>query len=78
MKKGLTFISERTGQLRYSDIATEEQWVQQTSTYIPIQAIKRGQPVSVATKEDLEIVANGDEAMYEALLNSYILTATTK
>jgi len=70
MKKGLTFISERTGQLRYSDIATEEQWVQQTSTYIPIQAIKRGQPVSVATKEDLEIVANGDEAMYEALLNS--------
>lgn len=70
MKQGLTFISERTGQLRYSDIATEEQWVQQTSTYIPIQAIKRGQPVSVATKEDLEIVANGDEAMYEALLNS--------
>lgn len=70
MKKGLTFISERTGQLRYSDIATEEQWIQQTSTYIPIQAIKRGQPVSIATKEDLEIVANGDEALYEALLNS--------
>ena len=56
MKEGLTFISERTGQLRYSDIATEEQWIQQTSTYIPIQTIKRGQPVSIATKEYIEMV----------------------
>lgn len=70
MKKGLTYISERTGQWRYANNQETEEWVQQTSTYIPLVEIKRGQPVSVATIKDLEIVANGDNALFEALKNS--------
>ncbi len=67
MKKGLTYIGERTGQLRYADDTEQEQWIQQTSTYIPLVEIKRGQPVSIATIEDLEIVANGNTELFEAL-----------
>ena len=70
MKKGLTYISERTGQWRYANNQETEEWVQQTSTYIPLVEIKRGQPVSVATVKDLEIVAKGDDALFEALKNS--------
>ena len=70
MKKGLTYISERTGQWRYANNQETEEWVQQTSTYIPLVEIKRGQPVSVATVKDLEIVAKGDNALFEALKNS--------
>lgn len=70
MKKGLTYISERTGQWRYANNQETEEWVQQTSTYIPLVEIKRGQPVSVATIKDLEIVAKGDDALFEALKNS--------
>lgn len=70
MKKGLTYISERTGQWRYANNQETEEWVQQTSTYIPLVEIKRGQPVSVATIKDLEIIANGDDALFEALKNS--------
>lgn len=70
MKKGLTYISERTGQWRYANNQETEEWVQQTSTYIPLVEIKRGQPVSVATIKDLEIVAEGDDALFEALKNS--------
>ena len=70
MKKGLIYISERTGQWRYANNQETEEWVQQTSTYIPLVEIKRGQPVSVATIKDLEIVAKGDDALFEALKNS--------
>ena len=70
MKKGLTYISERTGQWRYANNQETEEWIQQLSTYIPLVEIKRGQPVSVATIADLEIVAKGDEALFEALKNS--------
>ncbi len=70
MKKGLTYISERTGQWRYANNQETEEWVQQTSTYIPLVEIKRGQPVSVVTIKDLEIVAKGDNALFEALKNS--------
>lgn len=70
MKKGLTYISERTSQLRYADDAGKEQWVQQTSTYIPLVEIKRGQPVSIATIADLEIIAGDNAALFEALKNS--------
>ena len=70
MKKGLTFISERTNQLRYANNAETEEWVQQLSTYIPIQEIKRGQPVSIATVDDLKEIAGDDEDLYNALLNS--------
>ena len=70
MKRGLTYISERTGQWRYANNQETEEWVQQTSTYIPLVKIKRGQPVSVATIKDLKIVAKGDDALFEALKNS--------
>lgn len=70
MKKGLTYIGERTGQLRYADDAEKEQWVQQTSTYIPLVEIKRGQPVSIATIDDLKIVAGDNTDLFEALKNS--------
>ena len=70
MKRGLTYISERTGQWRYANNQETEEWVQQTSTYIPLVEIKRGQPVSVATIKDLKIVAKGDDALFEALKNS--------
>lgn len=70
MKKGLTYISERTGQLRYANNQEYEEWIQQTSTYIPLVEIKRGQPVSVATIDDLKIVSKGDNVLFEALKNS--------
>ena len=70
MKKGLTYISERTGQWRYANNQETEEWVPQLSTYIPLAKIKRGQPVSVATIKDLEIIAKGDDALFEALKNS--------
>lgn len=70
MKKGLTYISERTGQLRYANNQEYEEWIQQTSTYIPLVEIKRGQPVSVATIDDLRIVSKGDNVLFEALKNS--------
>lgn len=70
MKRGLTYISERTGQWRYANNQETEEWVQQTSTYIPLVKIKRGQPVSVATIKDLKIVAGENEELFEALKNS--------
>lgn len=70
MKRGLTYISERTGQWRYANNQETEEWVQQTSTYIPLVEIKRGQPVSVATIKDLKIVAGDNEELFEALKNS--------
>lgn len=70
MKTGLTFIHERTGQMRYADNAENVQWLQQLSTYIPIQEIKRGQPVSIATDEDLKIIANKNDDLYKALVDS--------
>lgn len=70
MKRGLTYISERTGQWRYANNQETEEWVQQTSTYIPLVKIKRGQPVSVATIKDLKIVAGDNDELFEALKNS--------
>ena len=70
MKRGLTYISERTGQWRYANNQETEEWVQQTSTYIPLVKIKRGQPVSVATIKDLKKVAGDNEELFEALKNS--------
>lgn len=70
MKTGLTFIHERTGQMRYADNAENVQWLQQLSTYIPIQEIKRGQPVSIATDEDLKIIADKNTDLYKALVDS--------
>lgn len=54
LKKGLTYISERTDQLRYSDKLTNEKWLQPLSEYIPLERIMRGQPVSIANVDDLK------------------------
>lgn len=53
LKKGLAYISERTGQFRYSDKNKDEKWLQPLAEYIPLVKIKRGQPVSVALVSDL-------------------------
>lgn len=58
MKKGLTYISERTGQLRYADHLESEKWLQPLSEYKPIENIKRGEAVSIATIYDLERIAD--------------------
>lgn len=54
MKKGLSYISERTSQWRYADNNKEEKWLEPLTEYTALCEIKRGQPVSVATKEDIE------------------------
>ena len=75
LKKGLSYISERTGQFRYSDKENIEKWIQPLSEYIPLVKIKRGQPVSVATKKDLEEIEkklNLDSGKLTNSSNSYI------
>lgn len=58
LKKGLTYISERGSFYRYSDKDYDEKWLQPLSEYIPLEAIMRGQPVSIATNEDIRDAAN--------------------
>lgn len=53
LKKGLAYISERTGQLRFSDKNKDEKWLQPLAEYVPLVKIKRGQPVSIALVSDL-------------------------
>lgn len=70
MKKGLFWIDERTSQLRYIDSKNEQSWAQPLSLYIPLEKIKRGQPVSVATTSDLKEIAGEDTELYNALRSS--------
>lgn len=56
MKSGLSYISERTNQLRYSNKDKKEEWIQQLSSYHCLVPIKRGQAVSIATPEDIKEV----------------------
>lgn len=70
MKKGLFWIDERTSQLRYIDSKNEQSWAQPLSSYIPLEKIKRGQPVSVATISDLKEIAGENTELYNALRNS--------
>lgn len=62
LKKGLSYISERTNQLRYSDKERNEQWLSPLSTYLPLCEIKRGQPVSVAVEEDFNFYCGVNSA----------------
>lgn len=66
LKKGLTYISERGSFYRYSDKNQEEKWLKPLSEYIPLEEIKRGQPVSIATPEDIELAAAKISAAYNA------------
>ena len=56
LKKGLVYISERGGTLRYSDVNRDEKWLQPISEYIPLCKMMRGQPVSIATADDIKEV----------------------
>lgn len=57
LKKGLTYISERGSQYRFSDKEQDEKWLQPVSEYIPLEPIMRGQPVSIALSSDIEVFA---------------------
>ena len=59
-KEGIQWISKRTNQLRYASNG-EDRWLQPLSNYIAGEAIKRGQPVSVAIAADItELGLSGD------------------
>src|SRR5574344_1912109 len=83
MKKGLTYIADRTGQWRYSTKTTEgaesghisndenEQWLQPQSVYRAAETIRRGQPVSPALLEDIKDASGGyDPYPYVSLTNT--------
>ena len=62
--EGLSWFSRRTNQFRYS-INGQDQWIQPLSVYTAGEAIKRGQPVSVAVLADFNdsligLVADAD------------------
>lgn len=84
MKKGLSYISERTGEIRAADNAENIKWFHPLSEYIPIETIRRGEAVSIATVEDINEIAeniysnNADKAAalkaaLTATTNSYIV-----
>lgn len=54
LKPGLSYITERTSALGYSDIKGKMQYLQPVSRYKAFNEIKRGEVVSVVTKEELE------------------------
>ena len=58
LKKGLTYISERGSFYRYSDKVQDEKWLSPLSEYIPLEKIMRGQPVSIATDDDIKEAAH--------------------
>lgn len=54
LKPGLSYITERTSALGYSDVHGKMQYLQPVSRYKAFTEIKRGEAVSVVTKQDLE------------------------
>lgn len=77
MKRGLSYISERTGEFRAADNAENVKWFHPLSEYTPIETIRRGEAVSIATPADIEEIAKnafGDtdksKILKELLLNS--------
>ena len=54
LKPGLSYITERTSAFGYSDIKGEMQYIQPVSRYKAFNEIKRGEAVSVVTKQELE------------------------
>lgn len=76
LKTGLTYISDRNSQLRYSDLEGKEQWIQQTSRYKALVPIKRGQAVSIATakefKEYAKKICTENDVLDEERYNSFL------
>ena len=82
LKKGLSYISERTGQFRYSDKNKDEKWVQPLAEYVPLVEIKRGQPVSIASVADLaakeEELGLGEGTLTKSSISYITLTNPSK
>lgn len=71
-KEGMQWISKRTNQMRFTSNG-EDRWLQPLSNYIAGEAIKRGQPVSVAIAADIaELGLSGDPD------NVVVLTRTSR
>lgn len=78
MKEGLIYISDRLGQLRYSDKDEKIRWIQPLSSYKALKHIKRGQAVSVATKSEIEKLLDGEQfAAYNENPSPYIVPTNT-
>ena len=54
LKPGLSYITERTSAFGYSDINGKMQYIQPVSRYKAFTEIKRGEAVSVVTKQEIE------------------------
>ena len=54
LKPGLSYITERTSAFGYSDINGKMQYIQPVSRYKAFTRIKRGEAVSVVTKQEIE------------------------
>lgn len=79
MKEGLIYISDRLGQLRYSDKDENNRWLQPLSSYKALKPIKRGQAVSVATNEEIKsILTDVQYETYESDPSPYIVPTNTK
>lgn len=79
MKEGLIYISDRLGQLRYSDGNANNRWLQPLSSYKALKTIKRGQAVSVATEAEIKSVLTEEQyATYESDPSPYIVPTNTK
>lgn len=79
MKEGLIYISDRLGQLRYSDGNEKSRWLQPLSSYKALKTIKRGQAVSVATEAEIKSVLTEEQyATYKSDPSPYIVPTNTK
>lgn len=79
MKEGLIYISDRLGQLRYSDKDDKIKWLQPLSSYKALVEIKRGQAVSVATLDEIKSKLSAEQfAAYEENPSPYIVPTNTK
>lgn len=54
LKPGLSYITERTSAFGYSDVNGKMQYIQPVSRYKAFNEIKRGEVVSVVTKQEIE------------------------
>jgi hypothetical protein len=71
-KEGMLWISKQTNQARYASNG-EDRWLQPLSNYIAGEAIKRGQPVSIAIAADII-----DLGLAEDPDNVVVLTRTSR
>lgn len=78
MKPGLTYIDERNKQFRYSDDSGKLQWVQPLSRYKAFQEIKRGEAVSIVTKDELLDRAKKVNSIEQPIITEFQAVENTK